>query len=34
MSSSVRRYGVPRRFSESGPFENPQNWHLNVQTFV
>ena len=24
----------PRRFSESGPFENAQNRHLNVQTFV
>ena len=25
MSSRVRRYGVPRRFSDSGPLENPQN---------
>ena len=28
------RYGVPRRLSDSGPFEKPQNRHLNVQTFV
>ena len=34
MSSSVSRYGVPRRLSDSGPFEKPQNRHLNVQTFV
>ena len=26
--------GRARRLSDSGPFENPQNRHLNVQTFV
>ncbi len=34
MSSRVSRYGVPRRLSDSGPFEKPQNRHLKVQTFV
>ena len=34
IASSVSRYGVPRKFSDNGPFENPQNLHLNVHTFV
>ena len=34
ISSSVSVYGLPRRFSLSLPFENAQNWHLNVQTLV
>jgi len=25
---------LPRRFNESGPFENAQNRHLNVHTLV
>ena len=34
ISSSVSRYGVPRRFRLSGPLANAQNWHLNVHRFV
>ena len=30
----VEQVRVPRRLSDSGPFENAQNRHLNVQTFV
>ncbi|CAB4590860.1 unannotated protein [freshwater metagenome] len=34
MSSSVSRYGVPRKLSDRGPLLNPQNLHLNVHTLV
>ena len=34
ISSIVCRYGLPRRFNESGPLEKPQKRHLKVQTFV
>jgi len=34
ISSISTRYGLPRRLSDSGPFENAQKRHLNVHTFV